>query len=132
VPVIDAKEHISESQNPLFVVIIEVRKNSPSRIRTLLSWQRFKDSRVTSYVPCVIYLADDKELPLGKLPGGKLNAGLPDKQPLPDDGTSVRDILLFSVPPDNAGDLQLRLDAERCGESGDIWFKIPSMAWKKK
>jgi hypothetical protein len=131
VPIIDSKESVTESKNPMLVIIIEIRKNTPKKDRTLLSWQQFKGNTVSGYSPVVIYQTDDKELQPARL-SGKLHAGLLEKQPIPDDGTSVRDILLFNVPADNAGKLRLRLDAERCGERGDIWFDLPALSWKKK
>ena len=79
-----------------------------------------------------MYVENDKELaPVVPPRGGKPNTGLPFKQPLPVDGTAVQDVLLFAVPPAETKELSLRLAAERCGESGDLWFKIPTTALKK-
>ncbi|HEV3436968.1 MAG TPA: hypothetical protein VG122_06395 [Gemmata sp.] len=127
VPLIDSKTHVTESDYPMLAVFVEVRNNTPNKKRTLLSW-----TSSGSYYGRIFDTANN-ELPPGKLPpGSKLHSGLPFTQPLPDDGTPVYDILLFRKPDENKGQLDLRLDAERCGESGDIWFTIPSLAWKKK
>lgn len=127
VPIIDAKERIEESERPMLVVIVEVRKNTPGKKRTFRPFSlygthsgRIFDANFQELLP--------QEIPLGK----KLDAGVPRSQLLPDDGTPVRDVLLFEVPADSVGNLDLRLDSERCDESGDIWFKIPSLAWKMK
>jgi Zn finger protein HypA/HybF involved in hydrogenase expression len=124
---IDSKNNVTESQTPFLVAIIDVRKNEPKEKRTLESWTYFN----TSYA--AMFLSNDKALPNGILPPAtKLLTKTADKQLLPDDGSHVKDILLFAVPADDAGELNLRLDAERVGEKGDIWFKIPSLAWKKQ
>jgi hypothetical protein len=123
---IDSKANTVESPSPFLVAIVEVRKGDAKKSQTLLSWTYFR----THYA--AIFMKDDKELRPGEVPAGsKLQSKL-EKQTIPDDGTPVRDILLFSVPADDAGELNLRLDAERCGEKGDIWFKIPPLAWKKQ
>jgi hypothetical protein len=132
VPIVDFNKNITESKNPMFVVVVEVRKNTPGNKRELTSWQRYRGKVITGSRSSVIYLAGDKELSPVTLSGGKLHAGLPELQLIPDDGTVVRDILLFSIPSDDAGELRLRLDAERCGERGDIWFTLPASSWKKK
>jgi hypothetical protein len=130
VPIIDPKECVTGSELPMLVVILEVRMNTPNKKRNLLSWR--SSLRINSSSESVIFLPEDKALPLGRLTGGKFHTGIPDRQQIPDDGTAVRDILLFSVPADDAGKLSLRLDAQRCGESGDIWFELPALSWKKK
>jgi hypothetical protein len=104
----------------MLVINIEVRKNTPDKKRTLLSWTSSADYYGR------IFDSADNELPLGKLPSGKkLHSGLPFAQSIPDDGTPVNDILLFMKPDDKKELLDLRLEAGRCGESGDIWFTIP-------
>jgi hypothetical protein len=126
-PLIDGKNQIVESQTLFLVVIIDVRKTDLKEKRTLYSWTHFK----TYY--SAMFLNNDKAVANGYLPAGsKLLTNPADKQLLPDDGSRVQDILLFAVPADDAGELNLRLDAERIGEKGDIWFKIPSLAWKKQ
>lgn len=126
VPFIDAKGDITESE-PLLVIIVEVRKNTPGKKRNLLTWT------VSAINYAKVFDADSNELPPGKpMAGKKVNTGIPARQNIPDDGSIVRDVILFSIPPDNVGNLDLRLDGERCGEPKDIWFKIPSLAWKKK
>ena len=125
-PVIDGKGLLTETAQPVLVVLMEVRLNATAKKRELLSWTYGQNHYAA------IFLASGKELPFVHVPlGAKLNTGLPFTQPLPDDGTPVRDVLLFAVPPDESGELSLRLDAERCGEAGDIWFKIPAAALKK-
>ena len=127
VPLIDSKAHVTESDYQLLAIFVEVRKNTPDKKRTLLSWT------ASGFYYGRIFDGASNELPPGKLPTGrKLYAGIPFAQPLPDDGTPVYDILLFIKPEENRGQLDLRLDAERCGESGDIWFTIPPEAWRKK
>jgi hypothetical protein len=127
VPIIDAKERVVDSEFPMFVVIVEARKNTPGRKRTLRPFSTVGGQYGR------IFDADSNELSPANIPlGKKLNSGLPRSQLLPDDGTAVRDVLLFTVPVDNVGNLELRLDADRCDETGDIWFKIPALAWKKK
>ncbi len=127
VPIIDGKERIVDSEFPMLVVIVEARKNTPGKKRTLRSFTRLGGQYGR------VFDADLNEIPPANIPlDKKLNSGLPRTQPVPDDGTPVSDVLLFTVPADNAGNLDLRLDAERCDESGDVWFKIPALAWKKK
>jgi hypothetical protein len=126
-PMIDGKNNIVESQTPFLVAIIDVRKNDSKEKRTLLSWTIFNNNYSS------MFLKNEKELPNGRLPAGsKLRAKAADQQLIPDDGSHVHDILLFAVPEDDAGELNLRLEAERIGEKGDIWFKIPALAWKKQ
>lgn len=126
-PLIDGKKNLVESQTPFLVVVMEVRKNESKEKRTLLSWTYFNDHYSS------MFLKDDKELPNGRLPpGSKLRTKVSDMQVVPEDGSNVQDILLFAVPTDDAGELNLRLDAERMEEKGDIWFKIPALAWKKQ
>jgi hypothetical protein len=126
-PLVDGKNNVVESQTPFLVAIIEVRKNDSKEKRTLLSWTIFNNYYSS------MFLKNDKGLPNGRLPAGsKLRTKTSDQQLVPDDGSSVRDILLFAVPDDDAGELNLRLEAERIGEKGDIWFKIPALAWKKQ
>lgn len=126
-PLIDGKNNIVESQTPFLVAIIDVRKNDSKEKRTLLSWTVFNNYYST------MFQKNEKELPNGRLPAGsKLRAKAADMQLIPEDGSHVHDILLFAVPNDDAGELNLRLEAERIGEKGDIWFKIPALAWKKQ
>ncbi|QJW97038.1 hypothetical protein [Frigoriglobus tundricola] len=126
VPVVDPNERVAESAAPLLAVVVEVRANVTSKPRTLTSWTH----GLNHYG--AIFLANGQELAPAELPrGGKLNTGLAYKQPLPEDGTPVRDVLLFAVPAADAGELSLRLEAERCGEMGDVWFKVPATALKK-
>ena len=126
VPIVDRKERVSESAAPLFVVLVEVRSNAADKPRTLTSWT----NGMKHYA--AIFSENGKELSAGAVPpGGKPNTGLAYEQPLPPDGTPARDVLLFAVPPAGAGELSLRLEAERCGEFGDVWFKIPATALRK-
>jgi len=126
VPIVDVNEQVTESAAPLLVVLVEVRVNKTSRPRTLTSWT----NGLNHYG--AIFLENGKELASAELPrGAKPNTGLAYQQPLPADGTAVRDVLLFAVPDAGAGALNLRLEAERCGETGDVWFKVPAAALKK-
>lgn len=126
VPLLNGKGEAQESAAAMFVVAIEVRMNTANKTRTLQTWMRDKAYHAK------IFLANGKELAYGSLPvGAKFHMGLALQQPIPSDQTPVRDILVFAVPADDAGQLSLRLDAERCGESGDVWIKIPDSAWKK-
>jgi hypothetical protein len=126
VPLIDGKNNITESQKTFLVAIIDVRKNELKEKRTLLSWTYFNNYYST------IFLNNDRAIANGYLPAGsKMKTKTSDKQLIPDDGSIVQDFILFAVPADDAGELNLRLEAERVGEKGDIWFKIPSLAWKK-
>jgi hypothetical protein len=126
-PLLDPRENIIESEQPYLVVVVEVRKVDSKRERALLSWTEYSVHYAS------IFLADNKQLaPAVLKPGWKLRSGIPFKQILPEDGSHVRDVILFQPPRDDAGDLNLRLEGERCGEPGDIWFKIPSQAWKAR
>ncbi len=132
VPVNDGKGNVTESKNPLLVVVVELRKNTPGKNRFLYSWQRYLDNKITGTSIFSLTLPDGKELAPGRLSGGKLNAGLPEKQLLPDDGTPIRDVVLFAAPPEDAGALTLHLIGERCGEAGEFTIEIPRGAWVKK
>ena len=126
VPIIDTDERVTESAAPLLAILVEARLSVTGKKRALTSWTY----GLAHYG--VVFLENGKELDPAVLPpGGKPNIGLPFTQPLPDDGTPVRDVLLFVVPSAGSGELSLRLAAERCGEAGDIWFKIPAGALKK-
>lgn len=124
--IVDLNDRVTESAAPLLAVVVEVRLADPSKKRTLTSWTHGLAHYGT------IFLDGGRELPPAVLPpGGKPNVGLPLKQPLPGNGAAVRDVLLFAVPPAGVRELSLRLDGDRCGEPGDIWFKIPASALKK-
>ena len=127
VPIVDAKEQVRESAQPMLVVVIEVRMNVATKKRDLLSWTHGQVRYMAGF------LAGGKDLPHLDLPlGSKVHTGLPLKQPIPPpDEDPVRDILVFTAPPEGAGELSLRLDGERLGEPTDIWFKIPPTVWKK-
>ncbi len=125
VPIIDGKEQVRDSAQPMLVLVIEVRANAGDKKRELQSWThgRFHYS---------VAFAGGKDLLHPDLPlGSRVHSVLPLKQPLPADGEPVRDILVFTAPPDGAGEVSVRLDGDRCGETGDIWFKIPAAALKK-
>jgi hypothetical protein len=125
VPIVDSSARVTESA-PVLAVLVEARLNTPRKMRTLSSWTY----GLNRYG--VIFLERGGELDPPPLPRGrKPNTGLPLKQPLPDDGTPVRDVLFFAIPVAGSGELSLRLDAERCGEAGDVWFKIPAAVLKK-
>jgi hypothetical protein len=126
VPMIDPKGQPGETV-PLLVVAVEVRLNKVTpKPRVFQSWT----DRRKWYSE--IFTATGKQLAHGDVPlGAKFNIGIPVDQPLPPDGTVVRDLLLYEIPPTGSGVLELRLGAERCGEEGDIWFKIPESALKK-
>lgn len=126
VPMIDPKGQPGETV-PLLVVAVEVRLNKATpKPRVFQSWT----DRRKWYSE--IFTATGKQLAHGDVPlGAKFNIGIPVDQPLPPDGTVVRDLLLYEIPPTGSGVLELRLGAERCGEEGDIWFKIPESALKK-
>jgi hypothetical protein len=126
-PLIDGKNNLVESQTPYLVAVIDVRMNDSKEKRTLLPWTYFNDFY------SAMFMKNDKQIPNGRIPpGSKLRNKTADKQVIPADGSYVHDILLFAVPGDDAGELNLRLEAERVGEKGDIWFKIPALAWKKE
>ncbi len=127
VPIIDAKEQITESEKPMLVVVMEVRLNNLTRKRDLNSWTYGQARYMIAFTGGGRQLAHI-DVPLGS----KVNTGLPYKQPIPQDGTAVRDVMVFAAPPDGSGELSIRLDGDRVGEgSADIWFKIPPSAWKK-
>ncbi len=128
VPLIDAKDRVSESARPLLVIVVDVRMSATAKVkRELLSWTD------PFAIHAAMFMANNTEVPPNQFPRGtKLNAGFPAKQPLPADRTPVRDVLVFTIPPDGAGELSLRLAGERCGEPSDIWFKIPADSWKMK
>lgn len=131
-PLIDAHANLSETKTPYLVFVIELKKNSPNKKRILLSWQRYKDNRINGADAAVLFVSDDKALAPARVGGAKLNVELAEKQELPDDGTPIRDILLFAVPPEDVNKLTLRLDAGRLNETEDILFELPSSAWKMK
>lgn len=120
-------DQVFESTAAVLVVEVAVRMNTDAKKRELQSWRYGGQQTGT------MFMAGDRELPFVELPlGTRPNTGLLPKQPIPGDGTPVRDVLLFAVPPADAGELNLRLPAERLGEGGDIWLKIPADSWKKK
>lgn len=126
VPIIDGKERVRDSAQPMLVVVIEVRMNTSTKKRELQSWTHGQKRYMVGF------LAGGKDLMHIDLPlGSKVHSGIPLRQPLPQDGEPVHDVMVFAVPPADAGELSLRLDAERFGESGDVWVKIPTAAWKK-
>jgi len=102
VPLVDTNNRVNESPEAMLIISIEVVLNTPSKTRLLRSW-----TQLANYG--VVFLDGGKELAAGRLPSGsKLHSGIPVKQPIPQDGTPVRDILLFSIP-DAAVELNLRL-----------------------
>lgn len=126
VPIADAKEQVRESAQPALVVVVEVRMNTSTKKRDLLSWTYGQNRYMVGFT------ASGKDLPHFEIPlGSKVNSGLPLKQPIPSDGDTVRDLLVFQVPSEGAGELSLRLDGQRFGEPVDVWVKIPTTAWKK-
>ena len=132
VPIIDSKMNVTESKVPFLVIVVEVRKNTPNKNKVLYSWQRYISNVVVASDPAVLLLPNDKALAPGRLRGGKLNVDIPETQKLSDDGTAVRNVLLFAAPVDDAGKLRLRLDGERFSESTDVWLEIPALSWKPK
>lgn len=127
VPLVSGGGRESESPRPLLVVVTEVRINTTTKTREFVAWRRGQEQ------PAALFKHDGEAVPAPQFQlGTKLGAGPPDKQAVPADGTPVRGVLLFAVPPDGAGELKLRLGAERCGEFGDIWFTIPADSWKTK
>ena len=125
VPVIDGKEQVRDTAQPMLVVVVEVRTLAAEKKRELSSWTDRRLHHSAAFLGA-------KELPHPDIPlGSRVHSGVPAKQPLPADGEPVRDVLVFVAPPDGAGDVSVRLDAERCGETGDIWFNIPAAALKK-
>src|SRR5262249_7556491 len=117
VPFIDSKGQLMET-GPLLVIVVEARmKKAPPKPRELQSWT----NRRKWY--SAVFLPNGKDLAHGDVPlGAKFNTGVPLTQPLSADGMVVRDLLFYEIPQAGAGELSLRLDAERCGESGDVWF----------
>jgi hypothetical protein len=125
-PIIDGKGQVKDSPNPMLVIAIETRVNVPNKKRELSSWTAARRRYSAAF------LASGKELFQPELPlGSKYNTGLPVQQLMPPDCTPVRDLLIYELPPPGAGELSLRLEADRVNESGDIWFKIPESAWKR-
>ena len=126
VPIIDGMRQVRDTNQPMLVVVMEVRANTSDKKRELQSWTFVRLHYSAAFV------ASGKELPHPELPlGSRVNTGLPQMQPLPADGEPVRDVLLFTAPPAGSGEVSVRLDGDRCGESGDIWFKIPAAVLKK-
>ena len=126
VPVVDTEDRITELDAPLLAILVEVKLNTTGKKRVFRSWTE------RQFNFAAMFLENGKDLPPASIPlGRKPNTGLPLQQPLPEDGTPVRDVLLFAAPPASAGEMSLRLDGDRCGEPGDIWFKIPASALKK-
>jgi hypothetical protein len=126
VPITDVDGIEKESPVAVLAVWVEVRTQNNPRPPELRRWQ---DS-LGQY--CELTTARGGKLGRGLLgPGATLRTGLPYKQPLPADGTPRIDVLVFASPPDEAGELQLTLDAERVGETGKFKLAIPASAWKK-
>ena len=126
VPIINTKEQVRESAQPMLVVVVEVRMNTPTKKRELLSWTHGQNRYMAGF------LAGGKDLMHIDLPlGSKVHSGIPLRQPIPQDGEPVHDVLVFEAPPEGSGELSLRLDGDRFGEPADVWVKIPPAAWKK-
>ena len=126
VQVVDRDEHTTDLETPMLAVQVEVRLSAKNKKRVLSSWT----DGGRNYG--VMFLENSRTLAPAKLPAGnRPNTGAPIKQPIPEDGTPVSDVLLFAVPPAGSGELSLRLEGDRCGEATDIWFKIPASALKK-
>jgi hypothetical protein len=64
-------------------------------------------------------------------PGASLRTGMPYTQPVSADGIPALEVVAFSVPAEEDGDLTLSLDAGRVGLDGTFNLPIPASAWKK-
>jgi hypothetical protein len=126
VPITDADGRAVDSPVAVLTVWVEVRTRTVARMVELKRWQ---DS-FGSYAE----VTTARGLQMGRAllgPAASLRTALPYRQVVPPDGTARTDIVVFSAPPDDAGDLRLVLDAERVGEKGKFKITIPAKALKK-
>lgn len=124
VPITDPKGNVAPSPRPALVILVEVRKGAMTQLRNreLKALGQFTS----------LFAKDGKQLPeLDVPPGARFRTGVPARQVVPQDRTSVFDVVAFATPPGNVGAVELRLESDRFGESGDLWFKIPDTAWKE-
>jgi hypothetical protein len=127
-PILDpSKNTTTESQTPALVIVIEARLNDPKKDRSLLSWTH----GILHYSRIYLDGGGDKLEPRSLTPGTRLHTGLTYPIPLPKDGATVRDVILFETPPEGTKELELHLDSERIQQSGSATFTIPVEAWKK-
>jgi hypothetical protein len=63
--------------------------------------------------------------------GATLRGELYGEHKLVPGGDAVPDVLAFELPPSNATELILSLDAEHLSEKGKFRHFIPARAWKK-
>jgi len=125
-PVRMSKGDVVESTAPALVVVVEARLNDPTKERSLLAWTYGVAHYKTLFVG-----GSNKEVPSRQLPSGaRLNHGLVFPVPLPKDRSTVRDVLLFEVPPAGTQGLELRLEGERVREVKDATFEIPEEGWR--
>jgi hypothetical protein len=125
VPLVNGRGIESESRGPQLVVVIEARANALGKKRELKSWTYGRHRYFAGF------LANRAVLPFFDTDlGTRVHTGLPAVQPLAPDGPPARDVIVFTLPPAGAGELSLRLDGDRVGETKDLWFKVPESAWK--
>ena len=125
VPITNADNREVDSPVAVLTIWIEVRTQVKTRTVELLRWQ---DS-LGQYCQLTTRNNTLDRGPLG--PGATLRTGLPYKQLVVPDGTPRVDVLVFSSPPEEAGELRLTLEGERVGEIEKIRLTIPASAWKK-
>jgi hypothetical protein len=127
-PVLDpATGTVTQSRSTALIIVVEARLRDAKKTRTHHSWTQGTNHYKEMFLEGSNKVLHPRELPAGTA----LNTGFVFPAPLPADGSSVRDVLIFEVPPADTQILELRLEAERVRESGNFWFKIPAEAWKK-
>lgn len=127
-PILDpAKNTVTQSRNPALIIVVEARLRDTSKTRMHHSWTQGATHYKELFLEGSKKVLHPRELP----PGTTLNTGFVFPLPLPADGSSLRDVMIFELPPADTQILELQLDAVRVRESGSFWFKIPAEAWKK-
>lgn len=125
VPISDSSNRPTESKYPHLVIWIEARTDATDKPVVMRRWQGLSDD-------CWLTDRRGRTLSGNQLgPGEAFRFGSPYNQTVVPNGTPVYDILGFTVPPVEVGELLLTLSAERVSESGRVQFAIPASAWKK-
>lgn len=125
VPLVNGQGAERESPGPALVVVVEARARGAAKKRVLKSWTFGREHYFAGF------FANGAVLPFFDTAlGTKVNTGVPVAQPLDPNGTPARDVIVFAPPPAGAGELSLRLDGDRVGETKDLWLKVPESAWK--
>jgi hypothetical protein len=115
---------VSESPSPVLVIWVEVENLSsvPKRVRW---WQ----DALSEYAE----LKTARGVPVGR---ARFGAGVRVRD-MPEQSRDLGPgeppaaaLVIFDPPPEGAGALSLRLDAERVGEAGAFAFTIPARGWK--